>query len=212
MRQIAIILMLFMASTGLNAQTEWKLRKEEDGIRVFTGTVFNSCFKAVRAEFVVKATLSQLVTFLLDIGKQPEWIYNDKFSKLLKRVSENEFIFYSEIAVPWPCTDRDYIAHIVIRQPSPRLMTIDSRAEPDFLPVKPDKIRVQQSNTHWDIMPVGNGQLKIVYTVQLDPGGSVPAWLTNLFVAKGPLQTFQKMRTAVTGAAYKNVRYSFIKE
>jgi hypothetical protein len=59
---------------------------------------------------------------------------------------------------------------------------------------------------------MGKELLKIVYTVEFDPSGAVPAWLTNMFVTKGPLQTFQKLRLAVSRPAYANATVDFIKE
>jgi hypothetical protein len=39
----------------------------------------------------------------------------------------------------------------------------------------------------------GKGRLFIVYFLEMDPGGSVPAWITNMFVAKGPYETFSNL-------------------
>lgn len=124
----------------------------------------------------------------------------------------NEFIFYSQVNVPWPCTDRDYIAHITVNQPSPELVTIDSRSEPDMVPVKNGKVRVRKSAAHWDVTSLGKDLVKVVYTVSFDPAGSVPAWLANMFVIKGPFQTFQKLRDKVGLPAYRNVHFDFIKD
>ena len=207
-----IFLLVFIPGLSAFAQLNWKLRKDENGIRVFTANSENSSFKSVKVECIVKSKLSQLVAFLLDIEKQHSWVYNNQSSKLLKKVSENELIFYSEIDVPWPCTDRDYIAHFVIKQVNPQLMTIDSHAEPDLLPPTDNRVRVKVSNAHWDVMPESAGKLKIVYTVHFDPCGSIPAWLINLFITKGPYQTFDRLRTGLADPVYENAQVSFIKE
>ena len=212
MSKMIITLLLCLRSTGVNAQDKWQLEMEEDGIKVFTTNTDNSCFKSIKVECTINASQSQLVAFLLDIEKQPEWVYNNKSSKFIKKVKDNELVFYSEVNVPWPCNNRDYIAHFSINQVSLEQMSIDSHAEPDFLPQKKGLIRVKSSVSHWDIKTVSNNLLSIVYTVQFDPGGSVPAWLTNMFVAKGPYQTFRKLRTSVNNPQYQNARFDFIKE
>jgi hypothetical protein len=210
MRIMIMILFLSLVSTGVHAQFNWELKKDEDGIKVYTSSTANSNFKSIKVECTVKATQAQFVAFLLDITKQHEWVYNTKSTQLLKTVKPNELIFYSEVNVPWPCTNRDYIAHFVINQVSPQLLTIDSHAEPGFLPVKEGLVRVEKSVAHWEVATVSGG-LQIVYTLQFDPGGSVPAWLTNLFITKGPLQTFQKLKEEVSKPVYQNAHVDFIK-
>jgi len=210
MRQIIMILFLSLAGTAASAQFNWQLRKDEDGVKVYTSSTANSNFNSIKVECTVKATQSQLIAFLLDISRQHEWVYNTKSSHLLKTIRPNELIFYSEVSVPWPCTNRDYIAHFTINQVSQQLLTIDSHAEPGLLPAKPGLVRVQKSVAHWEVTTTAGGLL-IVYTLQFDPGGSVPAWLTNLFVTKGPLQTFRKLKEEVSLPEYQNAHFDFIK-
>ena len=209
---IALPLLLSFICFGANAQTDWHLKKDEDGIKVFTANTDNSDFKTIKVECTVKATPSQVVALLMDIDRQHEWVYNSKSGTLLKMVKPNEFIFYSQVDVPWPCADRDYIAHITVNQPSPELITIDSHSEPDMMPAKEGKVRVRKSWAHWDVTALSKDLLKIVYTVSFDPAGSVPAWLTNMFVTKGPFQTFQNLRDKVSLPAYKNAHFDFIKD
>jgi START domain len=209
---IVIIMVMGAVTTCLYAEPEWKLRKDEEGIKVYTANTDNSNFKSVKVECVVNARFSQLVAFLMDVDKQHDWVYGNKSSQLIKKTGANDMVFYSEVSVPWPCTNRDYIAHITVAQRSPQLVTIDSHSEPDLLPLKQGKIRVRSSVAHWEVTSSGKDGLKIVYTVSFDPSGTVPAWLTNLFITKGPFQTFQKLKEQVMLPAYQNAYVDFIKD
>jgi len=210
-RMAALTLLLSFMSCCACAQ-DWHLKKDEDGIKVFTANATNSDFKTIKVECTVSARPSQVVALLMDIQRQHEWVYNSKSAELVKVLGANEFIFYSQVSVPWPCADRDYIAHITVTQPSPELITIDSRSEPDMLPVKSGKVRVRKSMAHWAMTSLGKDLIKIVYTVSFDPAGTVPAWLTNMFVTKGPFQTFQQLRDRVKLPVYKDAHFDFIKE
>ncbi len=204
---------LFVAlSISAIAQPDWHLKRDEDGIKVFTADSDNSDFKCIKVECTVKATQSQLVALLIDISRQPAWVYGSRSAEIVKTVKSNEFIFHSEVEVPWPCADRDYVAHITINQPSPQLLVIESHSEPDMVPAKNGIVRVKKSSARWDVTPVSKDLLKIVYTVSFDPAGSVPAWLTNLFVTKGPFLTFKKLKENVALSAYQNAHFDFIKE
>jgi hypothetical protein len=69
-------------------------------------------------------------------------------------------------------------------------LKITTVGEPDTAPVQKEKIRVPQFRGVWDAEAVEDGKLRIEYTLDLDPGGSLPAGIVNLFVAKGPYETF----------------------
>jgi hypothetical protein len=210
MKNAALLILLITSCFGSNAQLDWKLKKDEDWIKVFTASTPNSDFKSIKVECTIKATVSQLVSFLMDVDKQHDWVYNNKTSQLLKKIKDNEMIFYSEVSVPWPCANRDYISHITVTQPTPQLVNIDALSEPNLLPQKEGKIRVKSSRAHWDITKQGADLLKIVYVVQFDPSGSVPAWLTNLFLTKGPIETFEKLRDGVSKVALAESKLNYI--
>jgi len=210
-RIVWVVVMCLFTSVCF-AQGDWQLKRDEDGIKVYTGKNPNSNFKSIKVECTINAHLSQLVAFLLDVDKQHEWVYANKNSRLLKKIGPNEIVFYSELDVPWPATNRDYISHITINQLSPQSLVIEAHTEPDLLPEKEGKVRVKTSNARWEVTSVSKEMQKIVYTVQFDPAGSLPAWLVNMFVTKGPFQTFQKLREGVSKEEYHNAYVDFIKE
>lgn len=212
MGKTVITLLLLLITFAGHAQQDWHLKRDEDGVKVYTAATPNSNFKSIKVECTIHATLTQLVAFLLDIEKQPQWVFNCKSVHLVKKVAPNEYIFYSEVNVPWPCTNRDYVAHFVITQSAPGSLTVNSHAEPDMLPEKDGIVRVKNSVAHWEITTVSPGVLKAVYTVQFDPAGSIPAWLTNMFVTKGPYETFEGLKKGLDKPIYKQARIDFIKD
>jgi len=212
MKTIILLFLLFSVFQNTGNATEWTLKKENNNLKIYTATVANSDYKSVKVECTVTAKFTQVIAALFDIDRQHEWVYNDKESKLLKQVSENELIYYSEVSVPWPCTNRDFIAHLKVTQSSPAVVSIASHAEPDFLPQKDGIVRVKSSSAQWTLTAIGNNQVKIDYIMQFDPSGSVPAWLTNMFVTKGPFETFDKLQSRINLPAYQNVHYDFIKD
>jgi hypothetical protein len=212
MKQIITIFLLLSMFSAANASPEWKLRKENDHMKIFTAASEQSAFKLVKVECTVKGTFSQVIAVLFDIQKHKEWVFNDKSSKLLKQVKSNELYYYSEVNVPWPCSNRDYIADIKVNQPSRDVVIIESHAIPDFIAEKEGIVRIKSSSAKWTMKSIGNNMLKIDYEIQFDPGGTVPAWLINMFVTKGPYETFERLQERMQRPVYHNVRFDFIKE
>ncbi len=48
------------------------------------------------------------------------------------------------------------------------------------------------------------------YTLRMDPGGDIPAWLFNLFVTKGPVESFENLKVQLQKPDYVNARFPFI--
>lgn len=199
---------LFFSGFG---QENWELKTTKKDISIYTRIFPDSRFKAVKVECELEATLSQLVAVILDVNKGAQWLYSTKSSVLLKQVSPSELIYYSEVNVPWPFTNRDFIAQLnVVQDIHTRVVTIFGPTVPDYIPVKKDIVRVARAEGKWIITPVAKNHLKVEYTLRMDPGGNIPAWLINLFATKGPTESFINLKQQIKKAAYVNAHFPFI--
>lgn len=208
MRRTLLILVLIVTCTIAHSQVIWKLRKDEDGIRMYTASTDTSEFKLLKVELEVDATSAQVLAFLKDVEQQPDWIYGVRHARMLKLVTPDEFIYYSQVDLPWPCSDRDYVAHLQVSRPVAGLTVLDSHAEPHYLPLKKGLVRVQKSIAHWEIRSLQAERQAVTYTLSFNPGGLIPACLINMFLTKGPSSTFSKFREAVTLPRYKQMEAS----
>ena len=185
--------MLLMAAVCAG-QSNWKLTKSKNGINVYTSEVANSSFKAVKVECTLSGTYTKLMALLQDVDGFENWIYNNKKSKILKKNSPNDFIYYSETSMPIPFSNRDVVIRMQIKTDSlPKFLTIQGGHQPDFLPEIPGRQRISHYKASWKVtMPTAN-TIHIVYFMEVDPGGSLPAWLANSFADKGPYHTFSNL-------------------
>jgi hypothetical protein len=197
----------------VHAQPAWELKKDQDGIKVYTATVEGSNIKVVKVACIVNTTLSRLTALLLDTKSHEKWVYNTRVSYLVKQVSPNHLIYYSEVAMPWPLSNRDVTVDLTIwQQPDTKVMHVVANTIAGQVPEKGDKVRVPLSKVTWTVTPLAHNQLSIEYIGQADIGGSAPAWLVNSFSAKGPFETFKQLREMVNAPVYANSRYDFIKD
>jgi hypothetical protein len=197
----------------VHAEPSWELKKDQDGIKVYSATVEGSNIKAVKVACTVNTTLSRLTALLLDTKSHEKWVYNTKVSYLVKQVSPDHLVYYSEVTMPWPLSNRDVTVDLTIRQQQDtKVMYVVANTIAGQVPVKSDKVRVPLSKVNWTVTPLANNQLSIEYVGQADPGGSVPAWLVNSFSTKGPFETFKKLRELVNAPIYANSRFDFIKD
>lgn len=194
-----------------SAQTNWKLSTESEGIKVYTSIFPGSKIKAVKVECEFKASAAQFVAVLMDIKSSPEWLYHTKLCTVVKQVSPAELYYYSEVNLPWPAENRDFVSHLSVSQnPETKLITIDGPAVPGFVPLKDGIVRVDHSGSEWLVTPLANGQVSVKYTLHVDPGGALPAWLVNMFATEGPIQIFKKLKLQLQKPAYKNASLPYI--
>ena len=205
-------LLLFAASSGAVAQPVWKLKKDDDGIKIYTGSTDTSEYKLLKVELEVDASVNQVLAFLKDVERQPEWIYGVRSARALSITSPDEFVYYSEVDLPWPCSDRDYVAHLYISRPTAGVTMLDSHAEPDYIVEKKGFVRVRASVAHWEIHSLAPGRQSVTYTLSFNPGGLIPPWLINMFLTKGPSSTFKKFRDGVNEPRYRAMEASLQRE
>ena len=77
---LGVLLLTFTAS----AQENWKLVKEEAGIKVYTKTESGSEYKAFKAEMQVSCKIENIVEVLKNTESINNWVVNCKGVKLLK--------------------------------------------------------------------------------------------------------------------------------
>ncbi|MBD1394810.1 START domain-containing protein [Mucilaginibacter glaciei] len=208
----AILLLLLLVFSIAGAQTTWTLKNDHDGIKVYSSPVENSKVKALRVECNFQANLSQIVAVLLDVKTCTEWVYHTKSCTLLKQVSPSEVYYYSEVSLPWPVENRDFVAHLTVTQdPATKVVIVDGPAVPGMVSPKTGIVRIANSKGKWLITPVEKNEVKVEYTLNVDPAGNLPAWAVNLLSSEGPLQSFKALRSQLKKPEYRNANLSFIK-
>jgi hypothetical protein len=207
MRVLVILWLLGSCVKGVAQGKGWKLHAEKDGVQVFTQPVNNSAFKAVKAVGVVEASMSRIAYVLMDVKTTKEWVYGTKVCTLLKQMTPSDLIYYSEVDLPWPVSNRDFIIRITLSQdPKTRVMTIVAENMPTYISEKNGIIRIQRSSGLWHITPVDATHVRVEYTLQVDPGGWIPAWLVNMVASTGPYQSFIGLRKQVKKEKYGDAR------
>ena len=90
--------------------------------------------------------------------------------------------------------NRDQPIHMIIYpQSGDSILTITTIGEPDRLPDNRSQVRIRTFSGTWKVKSLNPDQIEIDYILNVDPGGSVPPWLVNMFVSKGPYETFSKL-------------------
>src|SRR5438034_3833336 len=136
-----LIFCLFLFSIVFS-KSNWKLSKDNDGIKVYTADNPKSKFQSIKVECTLEGTFDKLIGILSDVNRHKEWVYNNKTSYILKKNSANDFIYYSETSIPWPMSNRDAIIHLKFNRDSlNRFLNITAVGEANYIAEKDGKVR-----------------------------------------------------------------------
>src|SRR5258707_15638666 len=110
------IMLLLVFDLPLLAQNDWTILKVKDGIKISSRHSPKSPFNDIRVELDVTGNIDQLESILVDVNKYKEWSYATKISRLVKSLAPGKFIYYTEIEVPWPATNRFFYADFELKK------------------------------------------------------------------------------------------------
>ena len=191
--QGVFILFSWCITSQLSAQSDCNLKKDADGIKVYTCKTENEKFKLLRAEFELNnITIQQLMNFLWDVKNYTTWQYNMIEAEMLSNSGREEMAYRSIVDAPWPVDDRELVLKVKVISDSLQTRIFIQNFSYEKLPPE-DVVRIPLFDAAWKIIPVGN-KLKVTYTLRIDPGGAVPAWLANIALADGPYLSFKKLK------------------
>jgi len=192
--KLLFYLVWLMSCLKIEGQTSWHLIKDKNNIKVYTAETDSSDFKHIKVTGLFEGTLEKVVSIFLAIDKQKEWVYGTKRSYVIRKNNDLDLLYYVETSLPWPVSNRDVAIDMKINEnKSNNTLIIKTVGEPGAVPVNKGIVRVPTFTGDWYFKSEGNNKLAIEYYLFLDPGGSLPAWVVNMFVSKGPYETFSKL-------------------
>jgi hypothetical protein len=188
------IILFFQFALTCTAQ-DWELKKNQEGVKVFTKSNANSPFDLLMAECEVNVGINQMLALIYDVSRHTEWVYNSVQSVLIKKNSTYDIIYYGETYAPWPVSNRDLVIHLTAFTDSiTGICNITAISEPKLKPLVKGKIRIPRSVSKWKLIAINKQTTRVIYTLDIDPGGSLPSWLVNFASIEGPYLSFLKMR------------------
>jgi len=189
----------------------WILKKEKSGTKVYYRKT--SDVHELKLATTLNTSLSAVAQMLDEVQYFPKWGYKISETRLVKRISPTEMIYYARIDFPWPMNDRDLVLHTkLIQDPENRTVTSTSVAVDGHVPEYKGVVRMHKANTKWTVRPGSGNHVQLEYYLYSDPGGSLPDWVVNLALDMGPRETINRMRETLKESRYHNVKLAHIKE
>jgi START domain len=200
LRYGTITILVLLRAQLAAGQLDCVLKKEKDNLRVYSCPSKKTNLNTIKTELILEGvTLDRLYEFLWDVENYVNWQYNTIETSILKKKSSSSMIYRTVVEAPWPLSNRELFTEIEsdYDRIGKTLKIITRNVDYEF-PDNEDLVRVPFSVGVWDAAILHNSTLKIVYTLTIDPGGSVPSWLLNMAIAEGPFVSFTNLKESLT--------------
>ena len=189
-------------------KNEWRLHKSDKrhNIQVYVKNEEGQAVRSFRVEAVLEAPVETLARIQFDIDSFPRWYFAVTEAKLLKKISDREYIFYMVHDAPVGTPDRDVVLKVTIdpitkKQP---YVFLKFDASPDYLPVRPPFVRMQAENYTVKWTPIDKNTTRLESEGFIHPGGNAPSWAVNLVQGKGPYANMMGLRRMINLPQYND--------
>ena len=225
-KAIGLTIVLLLASGLLHARPkagDWELVKEDEGNDIL---VYYRTLESGNVEFKgtthLRTSLSSFIALLKDFETLPEWAYRTDKVVTLKQTSNTEAYVYTIHPMPWPFMPRDSVLLSHIDQnPQTFAVTVKGRAVPDYIPLNDHYVRISSGESFWQLTPMGEDTLEVVFQGYGEPGGSfsesvftsaIFRSLVKIYLWKLPYKTLKRMRRHIQNEKYQKKKFNFIQE
>ena len=174
----------------------WDLKKDKNGIKIYTQLFPESSFKAFKAITVMEGIdRDGLMKILMDVD-QYDRIFPSLEEATVIEKEGNYQLQYMQYDAPWPVSDRDgYYEQEIKIEGKKKILYI--KCAPGDFPEDPDYIRMVKGHGYWSLEDAGLDRVKIIYEFRPDPAGLIPAWLANSVVVNNPYETLMNLREVI---------------
>jgi len=190
---------------------QWNKCSNDNGLTTYWSKVEGSQVIAFKGKGVVNAPIQTVASVIIDTTRGTEWISSLVESKVVRPISDAEFIEYDHVGIPFPfdsvISDRDFVSDVTLRyDKKSQWLTVDYKPIEDEAAPKLKKYTRGIIDCEFKIAPMSvPGQTYVEATVFTDPKGNIPKWLVNFFQQGWPQDTFEGLRRQCTKTNLKTL-------
>ena len=74
----------------------------------------------------------------------------------------------------------------------------------------PKLIQIRFCEGGWRFKDLGNGKIKVIHNLIVDPAGSAPAWIVNSKTVDDPIKTYKSLREMIKNEKYQGQSFSLL--
>jgi len=177
----------------------WTKIDDADGIAIYRREVPGSDAIAFKGEGIVAAPLARVASVIFDTARATEWIDSLVEARVVRRISDTEYVEYDHFATPFVMKDRDFVTSNLLEYDAARqAITIRMRSTTDAAAPPTSYVRGELISSTFVLTATPDGKAtRVSGDVHCDPRGSVAKWIVNYFQKDWPRSTLKSLRAQV---------------
>jgi len=202
-----LLILLSQIPVGLADTDEtWQLKKQEDGISIYSQPVPGSKFSAFKGVVEIDASSASVMGVLADIDSCQLWIYRCVRAETLEDNGFDYRVFYQVTDLPFPTRDRDAVFEAKVTAENDSRVEINLLSKPNQLP-ETDYTRVTEGSGWYLLEALGESRVRVTWQQHVEPGGMIPGFLANAMLTDLPFNSLQQLRVIVKEPRYQQLKY-----
>lgn len=195
----AMILLMIAAlssSSALAADGDWKLMRNEDGIKAYARSIQGTNLLELKAITIVDAKMEVVGEVLRDVPSNPQWMADCSEARIVRPISRKEMIVHTTLDFPAPVSDRDLVVRSFTTYLLDRargIVTLTSVTDP-AAPQRSGVVRMTDFSGEYVLEYISRDKTGVIYSYRADPGGNIPTFLVNLFSRDGLFKTLAGLK------------------
>lgn len=192
---------------------EWKLVKDEDGVKVWTQKSPGTSLLVVKGHVRVKAKVASMVYLIEEVSNCDDAYCYD--AEVFERVPSTQGRYAAfmkfKFDIPGMKTRQYVLLQDRYQDPVSKITELNLYAAPNKLPRDPCCVRVPYLHNTWRYTPHENGDLDIELTQDTDDGGILYP-LANVFMTEVTYQFLHDLPGLMKKDRYRNARVDGVLE
>jgi len=199
-----IIFAFLLSSAFLHAKQDedWTLRKEKNGIQVYTKKRAESNLYMYKVKTQINASVEKVYDQVIDFRENLKYMELVDSLKFLNHREDISYINYMRFDMPWPVTNREMVMEMDVHHHTDSIRLV-SNDLPGYVEQNKNYIQVEDFSEEW-IMKFNESQKTTYITIKgwVNPGGDIPAWIVNLFSVRTPFRFISGILSEVKQDSY----------
>jgi hypothetical protein len=188
-------LLCFFVVLPVGADTAWQSvtqAKKRGEVSSYVREVAGHEVKSFKGVVEAPYPMTSLLAVLADINSLPNWVF--QCERAYQEDNWPDVVYYMEFHTPWPVSNREAVLKNTATQDlNTFAVTINTVAINGYVPASKKRVRVPELNNRFYLEPLKDGWTRVSFETLVDPGGAIPAWMSNWIATSAPKETLNAL-------------------
>jgi len=190
---------LLLIASFARAENGWQPLVTQDGVSVQERDAPGRAMPELQATAEIDAGIFEVLAVIADFSRQTEWMHDCAESRRVRRDGPDASLIYNRTSAPWPVSDRDAVlrSQTTLLEPMRHVTVRFANVTDPGTPPVDGVVRMPRVVGGYELVSLSPTRTRVTYTIDLDPGGSLPAWVAARTARETPLKTLLGLRKQV---------------